>query len=125
MATHAGEKFQPLPADHLIHHQYGRPLQLAAAQPRQGIIRFFERKGNDGLSLMWMPPQTTMPPLATALSACGTNSPTGAEIMAASSSSGGDVAASPAQTAPSDLANRCAAVSPGRVKAKIENGVKP
>ena len=46
--------------------------------------------GNDGMSLMWMPPQTTVPPLATACRARGTNSPTGAKMIAASSFTGGD-----------------------------------
>ena len=38
---------------------------------------------------MWMPAQTTVPPLATARSAGGTRGPTGAKISAASSGSGG------------------------------------
>ena len=41
------------------------------------------------MSLMWMPPQTTVPPLRTAASAVGTRLPTGAKISAASSSSRG------------------------------------
>ena len=41
------------------------------------------------MSLMWMPAQTTVPPLALARSAAGTSAPTGAKMIAASSSSGG------------------------------------
>ena len=66
---------------------------------------------------MWMPPQTTRPPFLTALSASGTSAPTGAKMIAASSGSGGISSEPPAQTAPSDLANACAAVSPLRVNA--------
>jgi len=69
------------------------------------------------MSDMWMPPQTTRPPFFTALSASGTSAPTGAKMMAASSRSGGISSEPPAQTAPSDRANACAAVSPPRVKA--------
>ena len=39
---------------------------------------------------MWMPAQTTVPPRSTARSAAGTNGPTGAKMIAASSISGGD-----------------------------------
>jgi len=67
---------------------------------------------------MWIPAQTTTPPLATAASAVGTSSPTGAKMIAASSSSGGAVPVSPAHSVPSSRANRCAASSPDRVKAK-------
>src|ERR1043165_3727704 len=42
-----------------------------------------------------MPPQTTIPPLPTALSASGTNSPAGAKMMAASSGTGGCVSETP------------------------------
>ncbi len=38
---------------------------------------------------MWIPPQTTTPPLPTARSASGTSEPTGAKTNAASSGSGG------------------------------------
>ena len=69
------------------------------------------------MSLMWMPPSTTVPPLPTTLSASGTSSPTGAKTSAASSSSGGGECESPAQRAPSSSANDWAASSPGRVKA--------
>ena len=41
------------------------------------------------MSLMWMPPHTTVPPRATARSASGTSAPTGAKMIAASSSTGG------------------------------------
>ena len=64
--------------------------------------------GNDGMSLMWIPAQTTEPPFATAASAAGTSSPTGAKMIAASSSSGG--APAPAHSAPSSRANACASV---------------
>ncbi len=67
---------------------------------------------------MWIPPQTTTPPLRTARRAAGTSAPTGAKMIAASSGSGADVSESPAQTAPSERANSCACSSPGRVKAK-------
>ena len=73
--------------------------------------------GNDGMSLMWMPAQTTVPPFAVARSAAGTCSPTGANRIAASSSSGAGPAASPAHSAPSSRANRCASSSPARVNA--------
>ena len=62
-------------------------------------------------------PQTTVPPFATLRSACGRSWPAGAKMIAASSVSGGAEVESPAQTAPSDFAKSCAAVSPGRVKA--------
>ena len=57
--------------------------------------------GNDGMSLMWIPAHTTVPPFATAPSASGTSAPTGAKMIAASSSSGGVWSVSPAHTAPS------------------------
>ena len=41
------------------------------------------------MSLIWMPPQTTVPPFLVAASAAGTSEPTGAKISAASSGSGG------------------------------------
>src|ERR671936_1217509 len=44
--------------------------------------------GKEGMSVMWMPAQTTLPPFATARSATGTSSPTGAKMIAASNSSG-------------------------------------
>jgi hypothetical protein len=69
------------------------------------------------MSDMWMPPQTTRPPFLTALRAIGTSAPTGAKMIAASSGSGGTSSEPPAQTAPSDFANACAASSPVRVKA--------
>ena len=69
------------------------------------------------MSDMWMPPQTTRPPFLTALSAIGTSAPTGAKMIAASSCSGGASSEPPAQIAPSDFANACAASSPVRVKA--------
>src|SRR5439155_636435 len=45
--------------------------------------------GNRGMPLMWIPPQTTVPPFRTALSATGTREPTGAKMIAASSSRDG------------------------------------
>ena len=53
------------------------------------------------MSLMWMPPQTTTPPLRTARSAAGTSAPTGAKMIAASSARGGVASEPPAHTAPS------------------------
>jgi hypothetical protein len=70
------------------------------------------------MSLMWMPPHTTVPPLATADRAAGTSSPAGAKMIAASSSTGGLVSEAPAQTAPRSRANSWAFESPGRVKAR-------
>src|SRR6266568_3851535 len=67
------------------------------------------------MSLMWIPAHTTVPPFATARSASGTSAPTGAKMMAASSSSGGTSVESPAQAAPIAHANACPAASPGRV----------
>src|SRR6266511_2188464 len=71
--------------------------------------------GNDGMSLMWIPAHTTVPPFATAASAAGTSSPAGAKMIAASSSSGGLPA--PAHSAPSSRANACASTSRSRVTA--------
>ena len=47
-----------------------------------------------------MPPQTTVPPFATARSASGTCAPTGAKRIAASNGAGGSSVELPAQTAP-------------------------
>src|SRR5919206_78006 len=69
------------------------------------------------MSLMWMPAHTTTPPGASARSAAGTRAPTGANTIAASSSSGAGPIASPAHSAPSSRANACEAVSSARVKA--------
>src|SRR5215471_13982357 len=41
------------------------------------------------MSDMWMPPHTTWPPFFTARKAAGTSAPTGAKMIAASSSCGG------------------------------------
>src|SRR5438876_831611 len=60
---------------------------------------------------MWMPPQTTRPPLRTAASARGTRSPAGAKMIAASSGSGGGASDGPAQTQPSASACRRAAAA--------------
>ena len=54
---------------------------------------------------MWIPAQTTRPPLRTWLSAVGTRAPTGAKMIAESSGSGGASSDPPAQAQPSDLAN--------------------
>ena len=58
-----------------------------------------------GMSLMWMPPHTTTPPLRTARSAAGTSAPTGAKMIAASSACGGVASEPPAHTAPRLRAN--------------------
>uniref|UniRef100_A0A0U1PBP6 Uncharacterized protein n=1 Tax=Mizugakiibacter sediminis TaxID=1475481 RepID=A0A0U1PBP6_9GAMM len=47
------------------------------------------------MSLMWMPAQTTVPPLAVAASAAGTSAPSGANRIAASSGSGGAASDAP------------------------------
>src|SRR6266545_1189608 len=73
--------------------------------------------GNDGMSDMWIPAQTTVPPFATAPSATGTRAPTGAKRIAASSSSGGRSSEPPAHSVPSSRAKFWASVSPGRVNA--------
>src|SRR6266545_3416325 len=77
--------------------------------------------GKDGMSVMWIPAQTTVPPLPTARNARGTSSPTGAKMIAASSSSGGPAFVAPAQSAPSSSASACASSSPGRVSAKTRS----
>ena len=69
------------------------------------------------MSLIWMPPHTTTPPLRTAFRAAGTSAPTGAKMMAAPSFSGGISSEPPAHTAPSCFAKSWAATSPGLVKA--------
>ena len=75
------------------------------------------RYGNEGMSDMWIPAHTTVPPLSVARSAAGTSSPTGAKMIAASSGSGTESVAAPAHSAPSSRANVCADESPLRVKA--------
>jgi len=74
--------------------------------------------GKDGMSLMWMPAQTTTPPGATARSAAGTSAPAGAKMIAASSGTGGGSSDGPAQAAPSEHAKRRPSASSARVKAK-------
>ncbi len=69
------------------------------------------------MSLMRMPPQTTVPPGSTARSADGTRAPTGAKMIAALSGSGAELPDPPAHTAPSRQAKACAAASPSRVNA--------
>jgi hypothetical protein len=68
---------------------------------------------------MWMPAQTTTPPLRTARNAAGMSDPTGAKISAASSSNGAGASLSPAHAAPSERAKACACMSPLRVNAAI------
>jgi hypothetical protein len=72
------------------------------------------------MSVMWIPAQTTTPPLRTARRASGTTSPAGANTIAASSSTGGASPTAPAQEAPSARANAWPSVSPARVKASTE-----
>ena len=69
------------------------------------------------MSLMWMPAQTTTPPLAVAFKAAGTSCPAGAKMIAASSSSGPGPIESPAHSAPSSRANDCDSSSSARVNA--------
>jgi hypothetical protein len=66
---------------------------------------------------MWIPAQTTRPPLRTDLNAAGTSAPTAAKMIAASSATGAGSSDPPAQVQPSERAKSCAAASPGRVKA--------
>src|SRR5919201_1600848 len=73
--------------------------------------------GNCGMSLMWIPAQTTAPALRTARNASGTSAPTGAKMIAASSSTGGGCDDPPAQSTPSDRANSCPSGSSSRVNA--------
>ena len=81
------------------------------ARPRAGHTEY------EGMSLMWMPAQTTRPPLRTADKAAGTSSPGVAKMIAASRASGGGSSDEPAHTAPSRRANAWLRRSPGRVKA--------
>ena len=74
--------------------------------------------GKEGISLMWMPAHTTMPPFFTASSADTTSGPSLAKMMHASSFSGGRLPLPPAQHAPSDRANSCFRASPSRVNTK-------
>lgn len=73
-----------------------------------------------GISLMWIPAQTTRPPLRAAFSATGTRSPAVTKMMAASSSSDGISSDPPAQVVPRLRANACVMTSPGRVKANTD-----
>src|SRR4051794_41897540 len=72
----------------------------------------------DGMSLMWMPAQTTLPPLATEASAAGTSSPAGAKMMAASSGSGGGSLEQPPPPAPGERGDASARAAPGRGEAE-------
>src|SRR5213080_4193538 len=63
-----------------------------------------------------MPAQTTTPPRARARRAAGTSAPTGAKMIAASSSSGPGSSDGPAHSQPSSSANAAASSSPGRTK---------
>ena len=79
--------------------------------PQQGV-------GKDGMSLMWMPAQTTVPPLRTAASATGTSSPAGREDDGRVELDGGLlVRQRPAQVAPRVRAKSWLARSDPRVKA--------
>ena len=69
------------------------------------------------MSLIWMPPRTSVPPGTSARSAAGTRVPSGAKMIAPSSGSGGASCESPAYAAPSRSANSRAASSPGRTNA--------
>ena len=75
---------------------------------------------------MWIPAQTTRPPLRTAFSARGTKAPTGAKMMAASSGSGGACPESPAHAAPrakaKSLRGRIARPSEGEHRAALPSG---
>ena len=62
-------------------------MRLATERTTRSSQRI--RYGKDGMSLMWIPAQTTVPPRSTARRAAGTSSPAGAKRMAASSGSGG------------------------------------
>src|SRR5690606_8151304 len=73
--------------------------------------------GKLGMSLMWMPAHTTVPPLSVARSAAGTSSPAGAKISAASSGGGGASSPAPTQQGPSWRANAWLSTSLSRVKA--------
>ena len=73
---------------------------------------------------MWMPAQTTTPPLTVAASAAGSSAPTGAKIRAASSAAGGAESEPPAHAQPSARAKACPASSCGRVNAKISRPLR-
>lgn len=66
---------------------------------------------------MWMPAQTTVPPLRTARKAVGTSAPTGAKMSAASRLAGVATSLAAARVQPSSSAKACAAASPARVNA--------
>src|SRR5215210_3792011 len=68
------------------------------------------------MSDMWMPAQTTTPPLAVLRSAGGTSWPAGAKIMAASRGSGAGAIESPAHSAPN---SRAGAQQRGRLEVGI------
>src|SRR5581483_6611636 len=123
----AGERLlRLLETEHLDLGANGVPPQLGeevapvgAREVRNRANRALPHRssyGNDGMSVMWMPAQTTVPPRASAASACGTSSPAGAKMIAASSSAGRSPAA-PAHSAPSSTASDCARSSPARVNA--------
>ena len=99
----------------------GTPYRLPASdwRPTGSSARPRGRhKGKPGTSLMWMPAQTTRPPLRTCSSASGTSAPTGAKRIAASSASGGAWPRILRRGAAERAARRPApAPSPGRVKA--------
>jgi hypothetical protein len=70
------------------------------ATDRTGALLPEQLVGERGISLMWIPPQTTVPPGATARSAAGTSAPSGANRIAASSGSGGASPEPPDHSAP-------------------------
>ena len=59
------------------------------------------------MSLIYIPAQTTLPPLTTARSAAGTSAPTGANMIAASRAIGGVSSDPPDHAAPRLRANSC------------------
>ena len=77
--------------------------------------------GSSGIGLMWMPAHTTTPPLRTARSAAGTSAPTGAKMIALSSShrrrvvgAAGPLCAELARELPARARRACTRRPPGR-----------
>ena len=70
-------------------HEFRASSRVRLATERTIRSCHRSRYGNDGISLMWMPAHTTIPPGATRDSASGTRAPTGAKMIAASSGRGG------------------------------------
>ena len=73
------------------------------------------------MSLMWMPAQTTLPPLRTRRSASGTSAPTGAKMIAASISLRRRLADVAGPRGPEIGAKSWPASSPGRVNANTSS----